>query len=205
MKIICIGRNYSKHAKELGNDIPEEPIFFIKPDSSILPIRNPLYIPEWTNELHYEVELVVKINRLGYYIDERHAHKYYDKVGIGIDFTARDVQRDLKAKGLPWEKAKSFDGAAAIGKKFFSIKELGGNIQDISFSLMKNNEVVQSTNSSEMLFSVDKLISHVSQFMSLKIGDLIFTGTPSGVGKVDVNDELTCFIGEEKLLHVNIK
>ena len=205
MKIICIGRNYQNHAKELGNEVPKEPLFFCKPDSSILPVRNPLYIPEWTNNLHYEVELVIKINRLGKYIDEKHAHKYYNEVGVGIDFTARDVQEECKKKGHPWEKAKGFDGSAALGKKFFPLDKLGGNIQNINFSLQKNGKTLQDGNSSQMIFSVDKIISYLSQFMTLKIGDLIFTGTPEGVGKVDRGDELTCWLGNEKLLRVKIK
>jgi len=205
MKIICIGRNYSEHAKELNNSVPKEPLFFCKPDSAILPKRNPLYIPDWTNELHYEVELVVKINKLGKYIDVKHAHKYYNEVGIGIDFTARDIQEECKRKGYPWEKAKGFDGSAAIGKTFYSINSQGGDIQNIKFSLQKNGVTVQNGNTKDMIFSVDEIISYLSKFMTLKIGDLIFTGTPKGVGRVDVGDELTCYLESEKLLRVKIK
>ncbi len=205
MKIICIGRNYSAHSKELNNPIPQEPVFFIKADSSILPHRHPLYIPEWTNDLHFEVELIIKISRLGKYISKEHAHKYYQEVGIGIDFTARDIQAICKEKGLPWEKAKSFDGSAGVSKQFISLDELGGDIQNIDFSLQKNGETVQSSNSSHMLFKVDEIITYVSQFMTLKMGDLIFTGTPEGVGKVEPNDKLDCYIGDRKMLSVKIK
>ncbi len=205
MKIICIGRNYSAHAKELNNPIPQEPVFFIKADSSILPHRHPLYIPEWTNDLHFEVELIIKISRLGKYISKEHAHKYYQEVGIGIDFTARDIQAICKEKGLPWEKAKSFDGSAGVSKQFISLDELGGDIQNIDFSLQKNGETVQSSNSSHMLFKVDEIITYVSQFMTLKMGDLIFTGTPEGVEKVEPNDKLDCYIGDRKMLSVKIK
>lgn len=204
MKIICIGRNYADHAKELKNELPKEPMFFLKPDSAILPKRNPLFIPEWTNDLHYEVELVIKINRLGKYIDQQYAHKYYDEVSLGIDFTARDIQEQCKEKGHPWEKAKAFDGSAVIGKKFIPLATLGP-IQDIPFKLEKNGEIVQQGNSKNMIFSVDKIICHVSQFMTLKMGDLIFTGTPAGVGKVAIGDELRGYIGEEQLFRVPVR
>ncbi len=205
MKIICIGRNYSKHAEELGNELPKEPLFFCKPDSAILPPRNPLYIPDWTNDLQYEIELVVKINRLGKYIVQKHAHKYYDKIGLGIDFTARDIQRQCKSKGHPWEKAKAFDGSAVISNQFFTIESLGGDVQNINFSLQKNEKTVQTGNSANMLFKVDQIISYVSQFMTLKIGDLIFTGTPEGVGKVAIGDELNGYLEGEKIVRVKIK
>jgi 2-keto-4-pentenoate hydratase/2-oxohepta-3-ene-1,7-dioic acid hydratase in catechol pathway len=205
MKIICIGRNYADHAKELKNAIPSEPMFFMKPESAILPKRNPLYIPEWTSDLHYEAELIVKISRLGKYIEEQFAHKYYSEVSLGIDFTARDIQQQCKEKGHPWEKAKAFDGSAVVGKKFFSLDELGGDISNIAFRLEKNGETVQHGNSSDMLFSVDQIIAHVSQFMTLKIGDLIFTGTPAGVGPVQLEDVLEGFMGDEKLFRVKIK
>lgn len=205
MKIICIGRNYADHAKELKNDLPTEPLFFLKPDSAVLPGNIPLYIPEWTTDLHYEVELIVKINRLGKYIDEKHAHKYYDQIGLGLDFTARDIQEQCKAKGLPWEKAKAFDGSAVITKKFVALEELGGDIQHIEFRLEKNGEVVQTGNSADMIFKVDQLIAYVSQFMTLKIGDCIFTGTPAGVGPVTIGDELRGFIGDRQMFRTNIR
>lgn len=205
MKIICIGRNYVDHAKELNNPVPKEPLFFLKPDSAILPHRHPLYIPEWTKDLHYEVELVVKINRLGKYIEPQHAHKYYDEVSVGIDFTARDVQAICKEKGHPWEKAKAFDGSAPVSKQFTSISELGGDVQNINFWLTKNDEKVQSGNTRDMIFSVNEIISYVSRYMTLRMGDYIFTGTPAGVGPVAVDDVLKCGIGEKEMLQVNIK
>ncbi|WP_306639822.1 fumarylacetoacetate hydrolase family protein [Sanyastnella coralliicola] len=204
MKIICIGRNYADHAKELNNKVPTEPMFFCKPDSSILPNRNPLFIPEWTNDLHFEVELIVKINRLGKYIEEKHAHKYYDQVGLGIDFTARDVQQKCKEKGHPWEKAKAFDGSAVVSRKFLPLDQFKG-IQDINFHLEKNGEKVQVGNTSDMIFSVDQIIAHVSQFMTLKMGDLIFTGTPAGVGPVAIDDKLEGFLEDQWMFKVPIK
>jgi len=203
MKIICIGRNYSEHAKELGNAVPTEPVFFCKPDSSILPKGNPFYIPDWTNEVHYEVELVLRIDRLGKHISEDFSSRYYTSVGLGIDFTARDVQEELKKKGLPWEKAKGFDGSAAVSQDFIAVEELErGSIQ---FSLRKNDELVQMGNSADMIFNFDRIISYVSQYMTLKIGDLIFTGTPSGVGKVSPGDVLSGFIGDRPMFLVKIK
>jgi acylpyruvate hydrolase len=202
MKIICIGRNYQDHAKELGNAVPEEPMFFCKPDSAILPKGNPFYIPEWTNNVHYEVELVVRINRLGKNIEEQFAPRYYDEIGLGIDFTARDVQDELKKKGHPWEKAKGFDGSAVISTDFIATSE---NIQNIPFSLKKNNELVQRGNSAEMLHSIDKIISYVSQYMTLKIGDYIFTGTPAGVAQVAIGDILEGYIGERRMFGVKVK
>ncbi len=204
MKIICIGRNYSEHAKELKNAIPSKPMFFLKPDSAVLPKRNPLFIPEWTQDLHYEVELVYKVNRLGKYISAQHAHKYYDTVGIGIDFTARDIQEQVKAKGHPWEIAKAFDGSAAIGSKFLPLAEFKDQ-NKISFQLQKNGELVQDGLSNDMIFDIDQIIAYVSQFMTLKIGDLIFTGTPSGVGKVNPGDRLEAFLEGQKMLKVDIK
>lgn len=205
MKIICIGRNYSEHAKELGNAIPTEPLFFLKPDSSILPKRNPLFIPPWTENLQYEVELVVKISKIGKYISLEHASTYYDQVSLGIDFTARDIQLKLKEKGHPWEKAKGFDGSAVIGRKFIHLNELGGEIQNLNFELRRNEEIVQIGNTKNMIFSVDQIIHYVSQFMTLKIGDLIFTGTPAGVGKVEIDDLLEASLEGQKLLKVDIK
>lgn len=204
MKIICIGRNYSEHAKELGNEAPKEPLFFLKPDSAILPKRVPFYIPEFTNDLHFEIELLVKINKVGKHIEERFANTYYDKIGLGIDFTARDLQQECKSKGLPWEKAKAFDGSAVIGKEFIDKSEFE-SVQDISFSLNKNGEQVQRGNSKDMIFTIDAIISYVSEFMTLKIGDVIYTGTPAGVGPVKIGDKLEGFIGDKQLISLDIK
>jgi len=204
MKIICIGRNYSEHVKELGNEAPKEPLFFLKPDSAILPKRVPFYIPEFTNDLHYEVELLVKINRLGKHIEERFANEYYSQIGLGIDFTARDLQKECKSKGLPWEKAKAFDGSAIIGKEFIDKSEFE-SVQDISFSLNKNGDQVQLGNSKDMIFTIDAIISYVSQFFTLKIGDIIYTGTPSGVGPVKIGDKLEGFLGKKQLVSLDIK
>ena len=204
MKIICIGRNYSEHAKELGNEAPKEPLFFLKPDSAILPKRVPFYIPEFTQDLHYEVELLVKINKVGKHIEERFANTYYDKIGLGIDFTARDLQQDCKSKGLPWEKAKAFDGSAVFGKEFIDKSEFE-SVQDIEFSLNMNGEQVQLGNSKDMIFTIDKIISYVSQFFTLKIGDVIYTGTPAGVGSVKIGDKLEGFIGDRQLISLDIK
>ncbi len=205
MKIICIGRNYVNHAKELGNEVPKEPLFFLKPDSAVLPKKQPLFYPSFTKDLHYEVEVVVKINRLGKHIEERFAHKYYNQIGLGIDFTARDIQQECKEKGLPWEKAKSFDGSAILGNKFLSIEEIGGDVNNIDFSLFKNQELVQTGNTKDMMFTIDKIIAYISQFYTLKIGDLIFTGTPAGVGPVSIGDQLEGFLQEEQLIKLNIK
>ena len=204
MKIICIGRNYAKHAAELGNKVPTEPVFFLKPDSAQLHKRNPLYYPEFTNDLHYEVELLLRISRLGKHIEERFAHKYYDAIGLGIDFTARDVQMECKAKGLPWEKAKAFDGSAVVGREFLPLEGFK-DLQNIDFSLKKNGEVVQAGNSKDMIFSFDQIVSHLSKFFTLKKGDLIYTGTPEGVGPVSIGDTLQGYIGEQELLKVNIR
>lgn len=204
MKIICIGRNYVNHAKELGNDVPKEPIFFLKPDSAILPKKQPLFYPDFTKDLHYEVEIVVRINRLGKHIEERFANKYYNEIGLGIDFTARDIQQECKEKGLPWEKAKSFDGSAVLGSKYLKVNEIE-NLGDLNFSLKKNGELVQQGNTSEMLFKIDEIIAYISRFYTLKIGDLIFTGTPSGVGPVNINDNLEGFIEDQKLINLIIK
>ena len=203
MKIICIGRNYVNHAKELGNAIPTEPIFFLKPATAIQPKGHPFFIPHFSNDIHYEVELVIKINKAGKHIEERFAHKYYDQIGLGIDFTARDIQEECKAKGLPWEKAKGFDGSAQIGRTFIDKAEL--ELNDITFSLEKNGEQVQLGNSKNMLFSFDKIITHISKFYTLQIGDLIYTGTPEGVGPVKAGDKLKGFIGEKEMLKVMVK
>jgi len=203
MKIICIGRNYLKHARELEHDVPTEPVFFMKPDSSLLLDNRHFYIPAFSSEVHYEVELVVKINRLGKTIEAKYAHRYYDEIGLGVDFTARDVQRQLIEKGLPWEKAKAFDSAAVLGG--FIPKEKLGDLGQIKFSLQKNSEVVQSGNSADMIFAVDTIIEYISQFVTLKIGDLIYTGTPAGVGPVVINDHLEGFIGEQKMFDFLVK
>ena len=204
MKIICIGRNYSAHISELKNEKPKEPVIFLKPDTAILLKKQPFFIPDFSNDIHYEVEVLVKINRVGKYIEEQYAHKYYNEIGLGIDFTARDLQQKLKDKGLPWEKAKGFDGAAVIGEKWID-KNSFSNLNNINFSLLKNNEPVQTGNTSDMLWKIDELISYVSQYFTLKIGDIIFTGTPEGVGKVEVNDLLTGLIEEKQLFSIQVK
>ncbi|PTM04504.1 MAG: 2-hydroxyhepta-2,4-diene-1,7-dioate isomerase [Bacteroidetes bacterium] len=188
MKIICIGRNYADHAKELGNQVPDEPVIFMKPDSAILPKGNAFFIPEFSNDVHFECEVVVCIDRLGKNIEERFASRYYSQIALGIDFTARDLQQELKAKSLPWEKAKSFDGAAFVGK-FFDKSDFA-NLEAISFQLKKNGEIAQSGNTSDMLFSIDRIIAEVSKYFTIKIGDLIYTGTPAGVAAVAIGDEL---------------
>lgn len=203
MKIICIGQNYIKHIKELNHEIPQEPVFFMKPDSSLLLSNKDFYLPGFSNEIHHEVELVVKISRLGKSIETRFAHRYYEEIGLGIDFTARDLQRQLAAKGLPWEKAKGFDSSAVLGK--FIPKEELGDPGNIDFSLRKNQMLVQQGNSSEMIFAFDTVIAYVSQFVTLKIGDLIYTGTPSGVGTVHINDQLEGYIGEKKMFDFMVK
>ena len=203
MKIICIGRNYAEHAKELGNKIPKEPLFFLKPETAIQPKNHPFFIPEFSNKIEYEIELVLRINKIGKHIEEKFAYKYYDNIGLGIDFTARDIQNECKEKGYPWEKAKGFDGSAQISKYFLKKSDL--DIKNIDFKLKKNNTIVQTGNSKNMLFSFDKIISHVSKFFTLKIGDLIYTGTPSGVGSIKEGDILEGFINNESLIHVKIK
>ncbi len=203
MKIICIGRNYTDHIEELANERPDEPILFIKPDSSVLPKAQDFYIPEFSNEIHYEVELLLKIKKVGKHISEKFAHKYYDEIGLGIDFTARDLQSKLKEKGLPWEKAKGFDGAAVIGK--WIPKRNFQNLHDLNFALMKNGEMVQKGNTGLMLWKIDELISYVSKYFMLKKGDIIFTGTPAGVGKISTNDYLSGILEGEELFSVKIK
>jgi 2-keto-4-pentenoate hydratase/2-oxohepta-3-ene-1,7-dioic acid hydratase in catechol pathway len=204
MKIICIGRNYAKHAEELNNPIPEEPVVFLKPDTSLLLKKHPFFIPEHSNDVHHEIEVVVKINRLGKHIEPRFAHKYYNEIGLGIDFTARDVQAKCKEKGLPWEKAKAFDGSAAVSR-FFSLDELGKEINDVNFHLDINGKTVQTGHTANMLFSVDEVISHVSKYFTLKTGDLIFTGTPAGVGRVEREDLLELFLENERVFYFNVK
>lgn len=203
MKIICIGRNYTEHIKELQNEKPTDPVIFIKPDSAVLKNQHDFYIPEFSNDVHYEVELLVKIGKVGKSIDTKFAHKYYNEIGLGIDFTARDLQSKLKEKGLPWEKAKGFDGAAVIGK-WIPKSELG-DINNIDFSLKKNDAFVQKANTSLMLWKVDELISYISTYFTLKTGDVIFTGTPAGVGKVNPEDYLEGFINEEKMFSLKVK
>lgn len=203
MKIICIGRNYRDHAKELNNDVPDEPVIFLKPDSSLLKPGQVFFIPDQFKEVHHEVELVIRIGRNGKHIAERFAHKYYDEIGLGIDFTARDKQSELKAKGLPWELAKGFDGSAVISP-MLNKTELP-DIQDIRFSLKKNGELVQNGHSADMLFPVNQIISFVSKYYTLKMGDLIYTGTPAGVGPVKKEDVLEGFIGDKKLFTCKVK
>jgi len=203
MKIICIGRNYINHAKELNNPVPEKPVFFMKPDTALLLKHNPFFYPDFSNEIHYETELVVKIHRNGKHIDEKFAHKYYNEIGIGIDFTARDLQAEAKKKGLPWEIAKAFDQSAPVGR--FLPKEKFEDIGNINFSLKINGELRQKGNSKNMIFSIDKIIAYVSQFITLRTGDLIFTGTPEGVGPTKINDNFEAFIENEKLLEFNVK
>lgn len=203
MKLLCIGRNYAKHIEELANEKPEHPVVFLKPDSSILLKKHPFVIPEFSKDVHYEVEILVKIKKIGKYIDKKFSHTYYDEIGLGIDFTARDLQSDLKAKGLPWEKAKAFDGAAVIGK--WLPKSDFENVDTIAFTLQKNDTVVQDGNTKEMLWKIDELISYISQYFTLKIGDIIFTGTPAGVGPVAVNDKLKGFIGDTEMFSIHVK
>tara|TARA_B100001057_G_scaffold2297_1_gene2107 strand:+ start:2506 stop:3117 length:612 start_codon:yes stop_codon:yes gene_type:complete len=203
MKLICIGRNYSNHIAELQNETPDTPIIFLKPDTSILLKNQPFFIPEFSDNIQYEVELIVKINRVGKYIAPDYAAKYYDQIGLGIDFTARDLQQDLKQKGLPWEKAKAFDGSAVIGN--WVSKSNFKNIDQLSFGLKKNGRLVQSGNSQQMLWNIDELIAYVSQYFTLKIGDVIFTGTPAGVGAVAAGDTLTGYIEKEEFFSVKIK
>lgn len=203
MKLICIGRNYTEHIKELENEKPIDPVVFLKPDTSILLKKQPFFIPDFSNDVHYEVEILVKINKVGKHIDKKFAHKYYDEIGLGIDFTARDLQSQLKAKGLPWEKAKAFDGAAVIGK--WLPKESFKNIDNIAFSLYKNDVIVQDGNTNLMLWKIGELVEYVSKYFTLKIGDIIFTGTPAGVGKVIANDELKGFIEKEEMFSIKVK
>lgn len=203
MKIICIGRNYSDHAKELKNEIPTEPLFFMKPDTAIVIRNRPFFYPEFSKEIHYEAELVFRICKVGKYIEEKFAHTYYDEVALGIDFTARDLQREAQAKGTPWEKAKGFDRSAPISS-FFPIKDFT-DVKKLNFSLKKNGELVQQGNSADMIFSIDRIIAHVSQFITLKMGDIIFTGTPAGVGPVQIGDKLEGFIEDKKVLSCNIR
>ncbi len=203
MKIICIGRNYVNHIEELQNERPDEPVIFLKPDTAVLPKKFPFVIPEFSNEVQHEIEILVKISKVGKYIDAKFAHKYYDEIGLGIDFTARDVQNKLKEKGLPWEKAKAFDGSAVIGD--FVSKKLFSSTENITFELKKNEKTVQKGNTGNMLWKIDEIIAHVSQYFTLKKGDIIFTGTPEGVAAVKPDDVLEGFIEDKKLLRLQIK
>jgi len=203
MKLICIGRNYTEHIEELENEKPTDPVVFLKPDTSILLKKQPFFIPEFSNDVHHEVEVLVKINRVGKYIDKKFAHKYYNEIGLGIDFTARDLQSKLKEKGLPWEKAKAFDGAAVIGN--WIQKSEFNDVNAINFSLKKNEQLVQQGVTSNMLWKVDELIEYVSKYFTLKIGDVIFTGTPAGVGKVVANDKLKGFIEDREVFSITVK
>jgi len=204
MKIICIGRNYVAHAHELNNEVPGEPVFFMKPDSSLLRNNDPFYIPDWTSDVHYEIELVLKINRLGKNIEKRFAHRYFDEIGLGIDFTARDIQQKLKDKGLPWEKAKAFDQSAVLSSVFID-KNVFPVQDNISFKLHVNGELRQDGKSELMIFDFEEIISHVSKYVTLKIGDLIYTGTPAGVGPVKIGDHLEGFLEDKRLLDFIIK
>ena len=202
MKIICIGRNYAKHIEELANERPENPIIFLKPDSAILPRKNPFFIPPFSKDIHYEVEVLLKINKVGKHIDVKFAHKYYHEIGLGIDFTARDVQAECKEKGLPWEKAKAFDGSAVVGA-FYPKEEF--DIANLKFQLYQNETIVQDGNTNAMLWKIDELIAYVSQYFTLKKGDIIFTGTPAGVGKVSENDVLKGVIAGKEAFTIRVK
>jgi 2-keto-4-pentenoate hydratase/2-oxohepta-3-ene-1,7-dioic acid hydratase in catechol pathway len=203
MKLICIGRNYTEHIKELENEKPVDPVIFLKPDTAILLKKQPFFIPDFSDDVHYEVEVLVKINKVGKHIDKKFAHKYYNEIGLGIDFTARDLQSKLKEKGLPWEKAKAFDGAAVIGS-WLPTKAIQ-NVDAIEFSLKKNHEIVQKGNTSHMLWKIDEIIEYVSKYFTLKIGDIIFTGTPAGVGKVLANDKLIGYIEDKEMFSIIVK
>ncbi|MCM5663713.1 fumarylacetoacetate hydrolase family protein [Galbibacter mesophilus] len=203
MKIVCIGRNYTEHIAELQNEKPTDPVIFIKPDSAVLKNQHDFYIPDFSDDVHYEVEVLVKISKVGKHIDPKFAPKYYKEIGLGIDFTARDLQSKLKEKGLPWEKAKGFDDAAVVGK--WIPKEKLGDVDNLNFRLERNGEVVQNANTSLMLWKIDELISYISTYFTLKTGDIIFTGTPAGVGKVYENDQLTGFLEEDEMFSVLVK
>lgn len=204
MKIICIGRNYTDHIEELENERPEDPVIFLKPDTAVLLKRQPFFIPSFSSSIDYEVELLIRINRVGKHIDRKFAYRYYDEIGLGIDFTARDLQNNLKQKGLPWDKAKAFDGAAVIGREWIEKKKFN-DVNAIGFSLNLNGKQVQKGHTSKMLWKIDELIEYISRFFTLKIGDVIFTGTPAGVGPVKADDELTGFIEEKQIFSIQIK
>ena len=203
MKIICIGRNYHDHISELKNKITNEPLFFLKPDTAIQPKGHPFFIPDFSNNIHFEVELVIKVSKNGKNINEQFSHKYYEEIGLGIDFTARDIQNQCKELGHPWEKAKGFDGSAQISHKFINKNDL--DLNNICFKLEKNKQIVQNGNSKDMIYSFDYIISYVSKFYTLRAGDLIYTGTPAGVDRVEIGDKLIGYLEEEKILSVNIK
>ena len=203
MKIICVGRNYADHIKELDNQRPEEPVLFMKPDSAVILKNNPFIIPTFSSDIHYEVEVLVKINKIGKHISREFASDYYEEIGLGIDFTARDLQAKLKEKGLPWERAKGFDGSAMIGQ--FVHKQTLGDLENLNFSLQKNEEIVQKGNTADMLWKIDALIEYISKYFTLKIGDIIFTGTPSGVGPVTHGDQLVGFVNNQEFFSVKVK
>ncbi len=203
MKIIAVGRNYVDHILELQNEKPSEPVIFTKPETAILRNNEPFYLPDFSSDIHHEVEVIVRISKIGKNIDPAFAHKYYDEIGVGIDFTARDIQSNLKAKGLPWELAKAFDGSAPISS--FIPKSTFASIQDISFDLHVNGELKQAGNTSLMLYSIDFLIAHVSKYFTLKVGDILFTGTPKGVGPVKIGDELVARLGDQEMLRFSVK
>ncbi|MBF01482.1 fumarylacetoacetate hydrolase family protein [Flavobacterium coralii] len=203
MKIICIGRNYADHISELQNERPDAPVIFMKPDTAVVQKQFPFVIPEFSNDVHHEVEVLVKIKKVGKYIDAKFAHKYYDEIGLGIDFTARDLQSELKAKGLPWEKAKAFDGSAVIGD--FVDKSEFTSLDNINFELTNNGTVVQQGNTAQMLWKIDELIAYISQYFTLRTGDIIFTGTPKGVAKVNIDDVLEGYLGEKKMFRIQVK
>lgn len=202
MKILCVGRNYSEHAKELGNAVPENPVIFSKPDTALLKNDEAFYLPSFSNDVHHEVELVIKINKVGKKIQEKFAHNYFSEIGLGIDFTARDLQTELKSKGLPWELAKAFDGSAPISN-FINIENM--DLKNIDFSLQKNGQIVQKGNSAQMIFSFEQIVSFLSQYFTLKVGDLIYTGTPAGVSQVNIGDKLEGFIGNDLMLTCEVK
>lgn len=203
MKIICIGRNYAEHIAELENEKPTDPVIFLKPDTAILVKKQPFFIPDFSNDIHYEVEILVKISKVGKYIDKKFAHKYYNEIGLGIDFTARDLQASLKEKGLPWEKAKAFDGSAVIGD-WIPVDQIK-DVNAIEFSLKKNENIVQIGNTSLMLWKIDELIEFISKYFTLKIGDVIFTGTPAGIGKVEPNDRLAGYLEDKQMFSITVK
>lgn len=203
MKIFCVGRNYADHAKELGNAVPEEPVIFMKPKTALLQPHTPFYYPEFSNELHYETELVLRISKNGKYVTESQAHSYYDAISLGIDFTARDIQAELKKKGLPWEKAKAWDNSAVIGEWIPLTDKILKN--PIHFSLQKNKETVQEGNSTDMIFSFNKIVSHISTYFSLNIGDMVYTGTPAGVGECVVGDILEGYLEQQQMFELEIK
>lgn len=204
MKILCIGRNYAEHIAELKNEVPDEPVIFLKPDTALLQRNQPFFYPEFTQDIHHEVELVLRVSKNGRHIEEKFAHTYFDAIGLGLDLTARDLQSKLKSKGLPWELAKGFDGSAPLSNTFKDVSEFA-DLKNINFRLDVNGETRQQGNSGLMLHDFSKIISYVSRFITLKMGDLIFTGTPSGVGPIRVGDRLEGYLENEKLLDLHVK